>query len=218
MKEYQYILFDLDGTLTDPKEGITKAVAYALRHFGIEVEDLDSLCKFIGPPLKDSFMNFYGFSEEDALVAVDKYREYFAPIGLFQNQVFEGVENLLKVFTERGKQLILATSKPTVYAKQILEYFHLDSYFSYIVGSELDGTRVKKGDVIAYALQEAGVEDLQKAVMIGDREHDIIGAKENGLDAAGVLYGYGSVEEFETNGADYIAATIEELMNIFLNS
>lgn len=211
MKKYHYILFDLDGTLTDPKEGITKSVAYALRFFGIEVEDLDSLCKFIGPPLKESFMRFYGFDEEKAELAVEKYREYFAPVGLFQNKVYEGVEKLLQNLRASGKDIILATSKPTVYARQILEHFGLDSYFMLIAGSELDGRRVKKGDVIAYALESAGVTDKEKAVMVGDREHDMIGAKENGIDAAGVLFGYGSMEEFRQCGADYILETVEEL-------
>lgn len=217
MEDYRYILFDLDGTLTDPKEGITKSVAHALHSFGIEVEDLDSLCKFIGPPLKDSFMKYYDMSEENAENAVEKYREYFAPCGLFQNKVYEGVDKMLKNLQERGKTIILATSKPTVYARQILEHFQLDSYFTYIAGSELDGRRVKKGDVIAYALKNAGIEDKAAAVMVGDREHDIIGAKENGLDCIGVLYGYGCTEEFEKNGADYIVKTVEELELKFIS-
>ena len=144
MRDYKYILFDLDGTLTDPKEGITKSVAYALKHFGIDVEDLDTLCKFIGPPLKDSFMQYYGLSEDDAHLAVEKYREYFEPCGMFQNKVYDGVENLLKELKTSGKEIVLATSKPGVYAQKILEHFHLDSYFSYVAGSELDGRRVKK--------------------------------------------------------------------------
>lgn len=211
MKEYQYILFDLDGTLTDPKEGITKSVAYALQQFGIKEENLDSLCKFIGPPLQESFEVYYGMSRESAAIAVEKYREYFAPCGLFQNKVYEGIEKLLKELKEGGRCLMLATSKPTVYARQILEHFRLDSYFDYIVGSELDGSRVKKGEVIAYALKEAGVAEVEQAVMIGDRKHDVIGAKENGLDSIGVLYGYGSKEEMEENGADYIVETAEQL-------
>lgn len=112
MRDYKYILFDLDGTLTDPKEGITKSVAYALKHFGIDVEDLDTLCKFIGPPLKDSFMQYYGLSEDDAHLAVEKYREYFEPCGMFQNKVYDGVENLLKELKTSGKEIVLATSKP----------------------------------------------------------------------------------------------------------
>lgn len=211
MKNYRYILFDLDGTLTDPQEGITKSVAYALRYFGIEVENLESLCKFIGPPLKESFMKFYGFDEEKAELAVEKYREYFAPAGIFQNKVYDGVDSMLKNLKESGKQIVLATSKPQVYAEKILKHFQLDMYFSFIAGSELDGRRVKKGEVIAYALKGAGVEDVRTAVMVGDREHDIIGAKENGMDSIGVLYGYGCAEEFEKNGADAVVETVEEL-------
>lgn len=214
MKQYTFILFDLDGTLTDPKEGITKSVAYALESFGIRVEDRDCLCKFIGPPLKDSFVNFYGFEEAQAEAAVEKYREYFRPFGIFENQVYDGVEELLRTLTEDGRMVILATSKPTVFAEQILEHFHLRPFFSYVIGSELDGTRVKKGDVIAYALEQAGISDKSQAVMVGDREHDIIGAKENGLDSIGVLYGYGTQEEFQECGADAVAESVEELKGL----
>ena len=213
-KTYQYILFDLDGTLTDPKEGITKSVAYALNSYGISVENLDELCKFIGPPLKDSFMVYYGFDEKKAGEAVEKYREYFRPYGVYENQVYPGVENLLQKLQACGKTIILATSKPTVFAKVILEHFHLEQYFDCVVGSELDGSRVKKGDVIAYALKEAGVSDKTQAVMIGDREHDILGAKENGLDSIGVLYGYGNRTEHEACGAGMVVETVEALESL----
>lgn len=214
MKDYKYILFDLDGTLTDPKVGITKSVAYALEYYGIKVENLDDLCKFIGPPLVDSMMKFYGFDKEKAEEAVEKYREYFGPYGIYENEVYEGVENLLKILKESGKVIVLATSKPIVYAKKILEHFHLAQYFDYVAGSELDGTRIKKGDVITYALEQAKITDKSQAVMIGDREHDIIGANENGLDSIGVLYGYGCMEEFQKYGANAVAETVEELMKL----
>lgn len=216
MKNYKYVLFDLDGTLTDPKEGITKSVAYALEAYGIHVEDLDSLCKFIGPPLKDSFVKFYGFSEEQGYEAVEKYREYFRPCGVYENKVYDGVDKLLTELKASGKMIILATSKPTVFANTILEHFDLMKYFDVVCGSELDGSRVKKGDVIAYALEQVAEKDTgfdkSKAVMIGDREHDILGAKENGLDSIGVLYGYGDRAEHEAAGADYIVETVEELI------
>lgn len=214
MKSYKYILFDLDGTLTDPKEGITKSVAYALESYGIHVEDLDSLCKFIGPPLKDSFVKYYGFEDAKAEEAVEKYREYFKPYGVYENKVYEGVDNLLIKLKEGGKVVVLATSKPTVFARTILEYFDLMKYFDVVCGSELDGSRVKKGDVITYALEQAKVTDKSQAVMIGDREHDIIGAKQNGLDSIGVLYGYGCMEEFKEHGADAVAATVDELIEM----
>lgn len=211
MKEYTYILFDLDGTLTEPKVGITKSVAYALESFGIPAPDLDELCVFIGPPLKDSFMKYYGFDDEKAELAVERYREYFRPYGVYENEVYEGVPEMLKALCDQGKTLVLATSKPTVFAEIILQHFGLRSYFSHVIGSELDGTRVKKDEVVACALLEAGVEDLSKAVMIGDREHDIFGAKKNGLASIGVLYGHGNYEELEKSGADTIVCTVCEL-------
>lgn len=214
MKEYQYILFDLDGTLTEPKEGITKSVAYALEYYGIHVEDLDTLCPFIGPPLKESFMKFYGFDEEKAEEAVEKYREYFRPYGVYENELYEGVPELLQVLKEQRKILVLATSKPTVFAKIILEHFELNQYFDYVVGSELDGTRVNKDEVIACALKEAGIEDKSTAIMVGDRKHDILGAKVNGLDCIGVLYGHGSREELEKAGADVIVEMVEKLSEV----
>lgn len=211
MKDYKYILFDLDGTLTNPKEGITKSVAYALAYYGIKVDDLETLCKFIGPPLADSFMKFYQFSESQALEAVEKYREYFKPYGVYENEVYEGVDKLLSKLKSQGKKVVLATSKPTVFAKVILEHFDLMKYFDVVCGSELDGSRVKKGDVIRYAIEQAEIEDKSLAVMIGDREHDILGAKENGLESIGVLYGFGDRAEHETAGADFIVESVDQL-------
>lgn len=213
---YQYILFDLDGTLTDPKLGITKSVAYALKSYGIQVDDLDSLLKFIGPPLQESFVKYYGFSEEQGAEAVEKYREYFKPYGIYENKVYDGVENMLTELVKCGKKVILATSKPTVFANVILEYFHLDKYFTCAVGSELDGSRVKKGEVITEALRQAGVTDKSLAVMIGDREHDILGAKENGIDSIGILYGYGDRAEHEAAGAGMILESVEQLLQLLI--
>lgn len=210
---YEYILFDLDGTLTDPGIGITNSVAYALKRWNIEVEDRKSLYRFIGPPLQDSFREYYGFSQEDALRAVDVYREYFREKGLYENEVYPGVEKLLQVLKEQGKTLILATSKPEEFAVRILRHFGLDRYFTVMAGATMDPSRSKKGDVIAYALRESGVTEVSKAVMIGDREHDIFGAKQNGLDSIGVLFGYGDREELEKAGATYIAATVEDILN-----
>ncbi|MBO5197164.1 MAG: HAD family hydrolase [Lachnospiraceae bacterium] len=218
MNHYTTVLFDLDGTLTDPKVGITSSVAYALKSFGIAVEDLDSLRPFIGPPLKESFMVYYGFSDEQASEAVSKYREYFSVTGIFENEVYEGIPELLSALKCAGRRVILATSKPKIYAEQILEHFGLAKYFDYVAGSELDGTRVKKAEVIDYALAQVGIADRSCAVMVGDRLHDILGAKETGLPSIGVLYGYGNRPELETAGADRIAADVAELERLLLQS
>ncbi len=213
---YKYILFDLDGTLTDPGTGITNSVMYALRKFGIEVSDRSELYKFIGPPLWDSFENYYGFSKEEAKTAVEYYREYYRDKGIFENMVYEGFEGLLKELSDQGLALIVATSKPEVFAKQILEHFDIAKYFTCIAGSNLDGTRVKKGEVIGYALESCGIADLSEAIMIGDREHDIIGAKQAGIDSIGVLFGYGDRAELEEAGADFIAATVADIGKILI--
>ncbi len=211
MKNKAFILFDLDGTLTDPAIGITKSVNYALELFGIQTEDLKGLCKFIGPPLKDSFMKYYGFNEARAAHAVEKYREYFSKTGIYENELIEGIDMLLAKLSQSGRRLIVATSKPKVYADIILEHFGLMKYFSLVCGSELDGTRVNKDEVITYALEMAGISDLSSAVMVGDREYDVIGARRAGIDCIGVLFGYGSRGELQEAGATLVVGTVEEL-------
>lgn len=211
---YQYLLLDLDGTITDPGVGITGAVEYALCKFGITIEERSTLYPFIGPPLIDSFMKYYGFTEEEARQAVIYYREYYTDKGIFENQVYEGMEQLLKVWKGRGLTLILATSKPELFAKQILKHFELDRYFTVVAGATMDETRIRKQDVIAYALEQLPSIEKRQAVMIGDREHDILGAKCNDLDSIGVLFGYGSQEELESAGAGKIARTVKELQEI----
>ena len=213
----KYILFDLDGTITDPMLGITKSVKYALNKFDIEVENLDDLCKFIGPPLKDSFMNFYGFNEEDALKAITFYREYFSVTGLYENVVYENFEDMLIALKEQNKSLIIATSKPTVFAEKILEHFNLKKYFDFIAGSNLDNTRTKKADVISYALEQQGLTEASEMIMIGDREHDVIGAKALGIESIGVLHGYGSYEELSNSGATYIVKDVKELKSLLMS-
>ena len=211
---YDTILFDLDGTLTDPGEGITNSVAYALRKYNIEVTNRSELYKFIGPPLKDSFMKYYGFDEVKAEEAIAFYREYFRDTGIFENRVYEGVENMLRTLHADGKRLVLATSKPEEFAIRILEHFSLKKYFAVTAGASMDSSRSKKGDVIGYAISLCEGFCKDTAVMVGDREHDIIGAKENGLKSIGVLYGYGDEEELKTAGADYIVSTPEDILNL----
>ena len=208
---YKYILFDLDGTLTDPGLGITNAVMYALKKFNIEVPERSELYKFIGPPLLESFEKFYGMSSEESQMALQYYREYFKPYGLYENTVYDGIEELLAELKAQGKQLILATSKPEPFAIEILRHFKLDKYFGFIAGATMDEKRVRKADVIAYALESCEITDLSSAIMIGDREHDVLGAKEVGLASIGVLYGYGNLEELKNAGATYI---VENPMNV----
>lgn len=212
----QYILLDLDGTVTEPEEGITKSIQYALHHMGIEVEDLKTLRKHIGPPLKYGFMDFWGFTEAEADRGIELYREYFTVKGMYQNYEYVGMKDLLQSLKNAGRTLILATSKPEKFAKMILEYFHLEGYFTDICGASMDSTRSKKGDVIRYALHKNHITDLEQVVMVGDRFHDIEGAKENGIDSIGVLYGYGTREELTQAGAGQIAETILELKTILL--
>ena len=208
---------DLDGTLTDPMEGITKSVQYALHHLGIEVDDLYSLCKFIGPPLRDSFITYYSLSEKQADVALLKYRERFKDTGIFENKVYEGIDELLHKLSDDNRMLLLASSKPTVFVERILEHFGLRNYFSFVGGSNLDGTRVHKDEVIRYVLDRAKVRDLSASVMVGDREFDIVGAKKNGLDSIGVLYGYGSAAELSGAGATCLVENVHELGLLLLD-
>ena len=207
---YKTILFDLDGTLTDPGLGITNSVAYALKKYGIEVENRQSLYSFIGPPLNDSFKKYYGFSDEKAMEAIWCYREYFADKGLYENEVYDGIEQLLQRIKNSGRKIVLATSKPEEFAVRILEHFDLMKYFDVVAGASMDEKRNKKGDVIKYAMEKGGFTS-DGAVMIGDREHDVFGAKENGIDTIGVLYGYGSRDELERAGAMHIAQTVEDI-------
>ena len=209
---YQYILFDLDGTLTNPEIGITSSVMYALEKFGVKVEDRKELHPFIGPPLSYSFQNYYGLSEADSELAIKYYRERFSVKGLYENEVYEGVEKLLQQLKESGKKLIIATSKPEEFTLKILEHFDLLKYFDYVAGATMDGSRGEKADVIRYAIEISGIQDRSQAIMIGDRKYDILGAKENGLDSIGVLFGFGDREELSEAGANYIAENVEDIL------
>ena len=209
---YDIVLFDLDGTLTDPGVGITNSVAHALAHWNIEVKDRAELYKFIGPPLSDSFMRYYGFSEEDAIHAIAVYREYFSVKGLYENEVYPGIPELLSALKAAGKTVVLATSKPEGFAVEILRHFGLYDYFDIIAGASMDESRNKKADVIAYAISQMKNPDLSRMIMIGDREHDILGAKQIGIDSIGVLYGYGDRAEHEKAGATYIAEKVEDIL------
>ncbi len=215
MLNKKFILFDLDGTLTNPYEGITKSVQYSLASFGID-EKQENLKRFIGPPLTWAFKEYYGFNDETTAQAIKKYRERFSEKGIFENDLYEGIPELLDILKKSGKEIILATSKPIEFSEKIIDYFGLTKYFSFMAGSTLKGERDTKAEVIEYALNEMNITDLSKAVMIGDREHDIFGAKANNIDSIGILYGFGSREEFEKAGADYICDTVYDLGKLIL--
>ena len=208
---FDYLFFDLDGTLTDPAQGITNSFIHALKYFGIEIPSYEKLCSFIGPPLVDTFKTQFGFSEEKAAEGVKKYREYFAEKGLLENSVYPGIPELLAKLKEGGKKLVVATSKPEEYSIRIIEHFGLNKYFENVCGSLMDESRSKKDEVIEYAIERNGIKDRSKILMIGDRKHDMIGAKKCGLSACGVLYGYGDFEELKSNGADMIAKDVKDL-------
>ena len=215
----EYLLFDLDGTLTDPKVGITTCVQYALKTFGIDEPDLDKLEPFIGPPLLDSFKEFYGFDDEKAQAAIEKYRERFRDVGIFENEIYRGVPEMLKKLKQRGLHLGVASSKPTVFVEKILEHFRIKDYFEVVVGSELDGTRSDKAEVVLEALRRFfpnGRVQKHKVFMIGDRKFDVIGAKNVGVESVAVSYGYGDMEELMQAHADYIVRSVEELKRFLL--
>lgn len=231
---FKYVLFDLDGTLTDPKMGITISVQYALESLGIKEPDLDKLECFIGPPLKDSFKEFYGMDDEQALQATAKYRERFVVTGLFENEIYPGVPEMLAKLKKSGKKISIASSKPTELVTRILEHFEIVQYFDYIVGSEMDGRRSKKEEVVEEALRlllsevsdnknevasesrglDRSVIIKEEIAMVGDRKFDIEGAKAFGITPIGVSFGYAPEGELEEAGAEYIVDTVEELLEL----
>jgi phosphoglycolate phosphatase len=219
----QYIIFDLDGTLTDSKLGILKSVQYSLKHFGIEIkdEDFDFYSYFIGPPLRNSFRNHFGFDDAKIEEAVAKFREYLIPIGLYENELYPGIDNLLKKLKDSSKIVMLATSKAEAQAITVLKHFDIFKYFDFIIGDYPGGGRSKKDELILCCLEHYGIisdEEKSTAVMIGDRDLDIIGAAKNGIESIGVLYGYGGEEELLSGEykADYIVRNVDELTELLI--
>lgn len=209
MRNIDTIFFDLDGTLTDPKIGITGSIQYALAKLDIPVPTQDELTWCIGPPLRASFVALLG-GEERADRGVELYRERFGTIGLFENTLYNGIVPVLAALHGSGRTLYVATSKPHVFADRIIDHFELRKYFTRVFGSELDGTRVDKSDLLRYALDETGT-DPARAIMIGDRKHDVIGAANNGMSAIGAIYGYGGRHELTEAGAKHLAAAPAEI-------
>lgn len=218
MEKGSYVFFDLDGTLTDSCEGIVNSVVYALKYFGINEENIEGLKKFIGPPLLESFEKYYGFSSEKSKQALNKYREYYADKGIFENSLYSGIENLLKKLKDEGFHVVLATSKPELYAEKILKHFDIFKYFDFLAGANFEETRVNKDDIIDFALKNLKVTDKSDVIMVGDREHDILGAKENNIKSIGVLYGFGTLNELKNSGADFIAKNVSDIFDIIINA
>jgi phosphoglycolate phosphatase len=210
------IYFDLDGTLTDPKPGITRSIQYAMQKLDLPVPSQDELTWCIGPPLRDSFVKLLG-GDSRADLAVTLYRERFGDVGLYENAVYPDIEHILTALKQSHGRLFVATSKARVFAERIIDHFGLGGYFEHVFGAELDGTRVHKSDLLAYALDKTGV-DPSRALMIGDRSHDMIGARNNGMGALGVLYGYGSRKELIEAGASHVCASpravLEHIMGL----
>lgn len=216
---YKYLFFDLDGTLTDSHEGITKSVSYALVCLGYKEPDLNDLFGFIGPPLKDSFMKYYGMEENEAKEAIRFYRERYSTVGKYENYPYEGIPELLESLKKQNRKLIIASSKPTEFVEDILKKFEMYDYFDVVQGADMAGLKGTKEDVIKGAMESLGINDGNKneAVMIGDRHYDILGAKYFGIDSIGVNYGFRQTEnELSEAGATYIVDTVEELTTLLL--
>lgn len=213
---YQYILFDLDGTLTDPREGITKSVQYALSKFDIDEPDLSSLEHFIGPPLYDEFIRCYGFDDTQAKQGVAAYRERFDRIGWKENLLFDGVPALLAALRSAGRKIAIASSKPTVFVDRILQWFEIAPYFDAISGATLDGTISTKAQVVEQALNMLSVPDRREAVLVGDRFHDVEGARQCSIDCIGLTMGFGGYEELQQAGARYIVQDLAALQRLLI--
>lgn len=217
---YKYVFFDLDGTITEPEEGIINGVLFALSKFGITVEDRTTLYPYIGPPLRDSFRDYHGLSEEDTEQAILYYREYYSTKGIYQNDIMPGMEQAFQTLRQHGCHLYVATSKPELYAKQILQHLKLDGYFDIIAGSTFDKARDTKAAVIEYLITGIAADQVKPSfdeiIMVGDRKFDVIGARAFGIDTIGVLFGYGSKEEFEACDCRYVAADAEEMVQMIL--
>ncbi len=209
------ILFDLDGTLTDPREGIVNSILFALKKLGINENNIHELDSFIGPPLRDSFRKRYNLALETAATAVSYYREYYSVKGIFECKLYPGIAELLESLSSRGYKLFVATSKPTQYAKEVLEHFKIQTYFEEIIGSNFDNTRTDKTEIIAYIILEYGLIP-GRTVMIGDTKYDIIGAKNNAIKSIGVNNGYGTQEELLSSHPDFAVNNCHQIGSLFI--
>ncbi|MDR2438835.1 MAG: HAD-IA family hydrolase [Planctomycetaceae bacterium] len=212
--DYINILFDLDGTLTNPYKGITNSVKYALKKFDIIENNNERLKMFIGPPLEKSFMEYYDFDKNTVQKVIKYYREYFSEKGIYENILYEGIKNVLKKLNNRNKNCIIATSKPETFAIKIVQYFQIEQYFKHITGSNMEGTFIEKEDIIKHILEKYKLKK-EITIMVGDRKYDIIGANKNRIDSVGVLYGYGTREELQQEKPTYLCNSVQELLQYF---
>lgn len=213
---YRAVLFDLDGTLTESGIGITKSVQYALEKMGKPEPDLEKLKVFVGPPLMEQFMRYAEIDEEAARKAVEIYRERYSTIGIYENNLYPGVEEMLSELKNKGYYLAVSSSKPEFFVNQILDYFHIAQYFDAIVGSEMGGNRTKKSEVIEETLRRLNMEKYRdQVIMVGDKEHDVLGAREAGMECIAVTYGYGSKEELNHANPMKQVDSTEELLHFF---
>jgi phosphoglycolate phosphatase len=216
VSQYQYLLFDLDGTLTDPKIGIINSIQYALGKMGLPPANPKKLELFLGPPIQDSFHNIFGFDDQKTWQAISYYREYFEKKGIFENKTMQGIVDLLQKLSQEKKNMYVVTSKPTYYAEQIIKYFHLDTHFIKIIGANLDGTKSHKEELILEVLKLHQKENKQYFVMIGDRKYDIYAAQRMHIDSIGVVFGYGSQEEIKKAKPTFIVNSIDSLKKLLL--
>jgi len=212
---FKYIFFDLDGTLTDPIEGIANSVSYALIKMGVKQEDIHSLGRFIGPPLVYSFKEYYGMTPEEADRAVNFYRETYSVKGVYENKLYPGITELLEKLTGEGRKVFMATSKPTKFATIVAEHFNISRFFSRIEGASMNHSDVQKSFMINNIIEEFGIPDKSECIMLGDRHYDIEGAKGCNISGIGCTYGYGTREELEKAGADYLVNDVYEIINLF---
>lgn len=217
MKVYNNIFLDVDGTIIDPKIGITKSAKFALEKIGIKTNSFDDLEFFIGPPLEESFKRYYKFEDEKCELAIKYFREYFGKYGIRENTLYDGIIDILIELKKRKKRLVIATSKPTDFTEEILKNYDIYKYFDFISGSTLDNTRNKKADIIKYAIDNLNIKNPEDCIMIGDRKHDIIGAKSNQMDSIGVLYGYGTFDELKNESATYIINSVKDILKVLLD-
>ena len=216
MKKYDIIAFDLDGTLTNPERGLIASFVYAFKKMGVDYGQKSELKRFIGPPIYEEWQRCFGFTPEESSKALLIFREYYSVYGWWDNEIYPGVKEMLEKLKNAGKKIILATSKPEIFAKKVLELFDISKYFDFIGGASTDKTRDKKSEVLEYSLASVGVSDKSKAILVGDRVYDSEGAIACGIDSLGVLYGHGSDSEVRSAGFTYVVNNVEDIAALLI--